>query len=91
MIPLLIKTRIYRQEKAPLTLYLPLFIGWLFLLLLFLILLPFLVIGALAAIGMGYGKIVLMSFPMLVQIFWNLRGLKVDVQSEDTKIYFSFI
>ena len=91
MIPLLIKTRINRQEKPPLTLYLPLFIAWLIFLLFFLILLPFLLIGALFAAGKGYGKVVLMFFPMLIQVLWNLRGLKMDVQSKDTTFYLSFI
>ena len=91
MIPLFMKIRIPRKTKQPINLYLPIFLAWLLLFGLLLILLPFLLIGAVLAWHSGYGKLMLLLFPMIFDLLWHLNGLVVDVESGDDKIFMKFI
>lgn len=91
MIPLLMKIKIPRQSKHPLTLYLPLFIAWIILIAVFLLLLPIIFIMAIVSWSKGYGRLVLIFIPMVCSIFWHMQGLKIDVQDKDQHIYLSFI
>ena len=91
MIPLIMKVKIPRPSKKPFTLYIPFFIVWLIVFVLVLILLPFLLIGSLCTWHMGYGKLMLLSIPMLFELLWHLQGLVVDVESENDRVYFKFI
>ena len=91
MIPLLIKTKIPRQDKAPVTLYLPLFLAWPILLAILLLLLPFLVIAVVVTWPMRYKAMLIRFYPMLFAVLWNLQGLVIDVEHKDDKIYMEFI
>jgi hypothetical protein len=91
MIPLLVKMKIPRGTKRPLILWLPLFIVWLILFAILLLILPVLLIAVLFTWHRGYGKIIILSYPMLVAVLWNLQGLLIDVESKEDRIYMEFI
>lgn len=91
MIPMLLQIKIPRTGKQPLSIYLPLFVAWLILLLILILLLPFFLLAAMITWAKGYGRLVLLFFPMLFSLLWNLHGLKIDVQDKESQIYLSFI
>jgi hypothetical protein len=53
--------------------------------------LPILLLIVMLTWAKGYGRWVLLFFPMLFSILWNLQGLEIDVEEIDSQIYFSFI
>jgi hypothetical protein len=85
------KVRIPRESRRPVNLYLPVFIVWLLLFAICLLLLPFLLIGAVFTWQAGHGKIMIFSIPMLFCVLWHLHGVLIDVESENEKIYLEFI
>ena len=91
MIPMLIKMKIPRRTKKPITLYLPLFIAWLILFVILLVFLPILLLVALFTWHKGYGKILVLSYPMLFALLWNLQGLLIDVEYKRDTVFLSFI
>ena len=91
MIPMILKIKIPREEGTPITLYLPLFIAWLLLFAILLLFLPLLLVGAIITWHRGYGKIMILSYPILFTLLWNMRGLVIDVESEDETVFLSFI
>lgn len=91
MIPMWLALKIPREEKKPVNLYLPLIIGWLLILALFVILLPFWLIATLVARANGYGWIGFIMPGLIFNTVWHLRGLMIDVETEDDKIYLKFI
>ncbi len=91
MIPMLLKIKIPRTDKQPVSIYLPLFVAWFILLPILILMLPFFVLVAMITWAKGYGRLVLLFFPMLFSVLWNLHGLKIDVQDKGSEIYFSFI
>ena len=91
MIPMIMKIKIPREAGKPLTLYLPLFIAWLLLFAILLFFLPFLLVAALATWHRGYGKIMILSYPLLFSLLWNMHGLVIDVESKDETVFLSFI
>ena len=91
MIPLIMKIRIPRASKPPVKLYLPIFIVWILLFAITLVFLPILLIASIVTWHTGQGKIMLLSYPMLFSVLWNMRGLIIDVEGEEETIYMSFI
>jgi hypothetical protein len=71
-------------------LWLPIFLAWLFLLALFLALLPLILLAALVALFFGWGKAVLGFFPLVGNCICHLHGLEVDVADKDHVVFVSF-
>jgi hypothetical protein len=91
MIPLILKLRVPRENHRPVNLYLPLFIGWLLLIPIFLLLLPIFILGAILTWHTPYGRLILFFIPMIISLLWQLQGLKIDIQDKKQQIYISFI
>jgi len=91
MIPMLLKIKIPRTNKQPINLYSPLFIAWLILLPIFILILPFYLLVVMISWAKGYGRLVLLFFPMVFSLLWNLQGLKIDVRDKESEVYLSFI
>ena len=91
MIPMLLKIKIPRTKKPSVNIYLPLILAWFILLMLLILLLPFFLLSALIIWAKGYGRLILIFFPMLIELIWNLHGLKIDIKNNESEIYLSFI
>ena len=91
MIPFLMKIKIPRTGKQPISIYLPVFIAWVILIPLLILLLPIFLLVALITWINGYGRLGIIFFPMLISLLWNLQGLRIDVRDKDSEIYLSFI
>ncbi len=81
--PLFIHLRIPR-EKGHFGLWIPVLLLYPFILAFALILLPFVLLAALLLCPTGWSKQILLTGPFAFRVFWNLRGLKVDIK-EKTK------
>lgn len=91
MVPLLLKLRVPRKRGDILTLYLPLFLLWLVLIPVMIIILPFILIAVIFTRNSEYRRLLLYIFPLLFELLGSLKGLKIDVQDKENKIYISFI
>jgi hypothetical protein len=92
--PYLLKLR-FQNNLHSFALWLPLFligpIVLVFLLAVFLIILPFAVLTILFTWRLGWWQPVLLSIPSVFYLLHNLSGLKVDVEDNDGHLYISFI
>jgi hypothetical protein len=86
MIPMWMKLRFPSKEKRPVILYVPLFLVWILLLVLFVLILPIWLIASAIACALGFGRTGLALIPLIVSTLWHLKGLEVDVGSRDRMI-----
>jgi hypothetical protein len=87
--PYIMRLRIYRENRR-ISLWVPLFLILSFLLILALILVPILLILALILWFTGWGKLLLMSGPVIFSCLCALRGLEIDVKGGKEQILVSF-
>jgi hypothetical protein len=83
MIPIMMKILIREEGKKGFRLYIPLILIWIVLFALLIILLPFLLLAAIIAWPMGYGRAILAVIPMLFAVIWSMSGLKIHIESKD--------
>ena len=87
--PSIMRLRITDNRKS-ISLWIPLFIIFLIIAVLFIIFIPFLLIAALVLWAIGWGKSTLMIGPVLLNCVCNLRGLEVEVENPKGNILMSF-
>lgn len=84
--PYLLKMRFQNHDHA-FGLWLPLFLIWpivlVFLLAIFVILLPFALLAVLFTWEPGWLRPMLLGVPALLRVFCHLRGLEVDVEGNE--------
>ena len=98
--PMVLKVDIQNGRKRGFTLWIPLFIFWPFLLVVFILVLPFLLLAAVLAllVIIGRGRVerlprliflLMRTVPRFFAIYWALRGLLIDVRSGSGHVYIS--
>ena len=80
--PMVIHLRIPKEKRGHFGLWIPVFLLYPFILVFALIILPFALLAALLVLPMGKSRQVLLVGPLFCRVFWNLRGLKVDIQEK---------
>ncbi|MBN2099186.1 MAG: hypothetical protein JW753_06280 [Dehalococcoidia bacterium] len=78
--PMLMYMRI-QGEKGGVGLWLPLFLLLPLALVVFIILSPLILVGAIVLWPSGWGKRAFLALRAALEIFWSMRGLSVDVHS----------
>jgi len=78
--PMLMHMRIQGEGRG-FGLWLPLFLLLPLALVVFIILSPLILVGAIVLWPSGWGKRALFTLKAAVEVFWSMRGLKVDVCS----------
>ena len=91
MIPMFMKLKVPRKDKKPLSLYIPLFLVWILLLVPFVLILPFWLIACLAFYLTGSCRTGFILIPLVINTFWHLRGLEVDVGSPRKSFCIKFL
>lgn len=93
--PYLLKLRFHDHPEHGLVLWLPLFLLWpvvlVFLLAVFLILLPFALLAVIFTWRPDWVSILLGSIPAIYRLFSHLPGLVVDVDGDKGQVYIEFI
>ena len=88
--PMLMHLRFQGEERG-LRLWLPLFLLLPLALVIFIILSPLILIAVLVLWPSGWGKMALLVLKTACEIFWSIRGLRVDIQSSYQCVYISVI
>ena len=87
MLPLTINLRIKNPEGKGFRLWLPLFLIGPFTLILVLAFSPIVLLLSLILWPSGRGKRLLMAAPLTLYLFCHLRGMMVDIDSGEEKVY----
>ena len=91
MIPMWLKIKVPRQDGKPITLWLPLFILWMLLALLFVLCIPLWLLVSFALRQMGYGWRGLTIVSLIVETLSHLQGLMIDVKNKNDTVYLKFL
>ncbi len=78
-----------KKESRDFSLWLPLFVIWPFLLLAAVVLAPIVIVLSIALWWTGWGRTMLYSGPMFYSVFCALRGLEINVQKRNKRVYLS--
>jgi hypothetical protein len=88
--PMLMHLRI-RGEERGFGLWLPLFLLLPLALVVLIILSPLILIAVLVLWPSGWGKRALLILKAACEVFWSIRGFRVDIQSSNQCIYISVV
>jgi hypothetical protein len=90
MIPIFMRLKISRNPDKY-GLLLPVFLVWILLFALMVILLPFILIAALFTWRRGYGKLLLLTYPLLISLLFKLSGLHIEVGSSERNVLIALL
>lgn len=90
MVPLVMRLMVRPKQGRGFNLWLPVILIWVLVAALLLLLLPFVLLAALLTWRSGPGKGLLLIYPLMGGVLWNLAGLHVEVASEESEILFDF-
>lgn len=91
MLPFFVRLKVRQPGKRRVRLWFPVILIWIILAALMIILLPFLLLGALFSLGRGPGFRLLLVYPLLAAVLWNLGGLTIEVDQKKSALLIDFI
>ncbi len=90
MIPIFMRLRIGRKPDKY-GLLLPIFLVWILLFALMIVLLPLVLIAALFTWRSGQGKLLLLIYPILVSLLFQLSGLHIEIRRSEQSVLIAFL
>jgi hypothetical protein len=90
MIPIFMRLKVSRKPDRY-GLLLPVFLVWILLFALMIILFPFVLIAALLTWRSGQGKLLLLTYPLLVSLLFRLSGLHIEIGSSGQNVLIAFL
>jgi hypothetical protein len=90
MIPVFMRLRVGRNPDKYGVL-LPIFLVWILLFALMIILLPFVLIAAFFTWRSGQGKLLLLTYPLLISLLFKLSGLHIEVGGSEQSVLIAFL
>ncbi len=90
MLPLIMHMRFRHPGRRGFGFYFPIIIIWIILAALLVAIFPFMLIGALVTWRSYPGRLLLLIYPMLAAVLWNLSGLHVETRDAENDILISF-
>lgn len=91
MIPFWMKMKVPRKDRKPVTLYIPVFLAGLLILILFVLILPIWILASIVLLLAGYGWSGFIVPGLIFYTLWHLQGLEIDVESKNEMVYMKFI
>ena len=91
MLPMIVRFKIKEPGRRGFGLWFPAIVIWILLAALMLVLLPFLLLAALFTWWRGPGPRLLLIYPLVGSVLWNLGGLTIDVDQKDHTLLIDFI
>jgi hypothetical protein len=91
VLPLLVRFKVKEPGRRGFGLWFPVILIWIILAALMLVLLPFVLLAALITIWRGPGLKLLLVYPLLAAVLWNLGGLTIDVGQKEKALLIDFI
>ena len=80
-----------RSDDRNIRLWLPLFLLWPLALLAALVLAPLVVAAAIILWPRGWGRPLLLAGPLLLNLLFSLRGLRIRVDGASERVFISFV
>jgi hypothetical protein len=90
MVPVIIHLRFRKPGRRPFGIYFPILLVWILLAALLIVLFPFLLLAALLTWRRGPGPALLVLYPLLAGILWNMSGLHVEARNAETDLLIDF-
>ncbi len=90
MIPVFMRLKVGRKPDKY-GLLLPIFLVWILLFALMIILWPFVLIAALFTWRSGQGKLLLLTYPLLISLLFQLSGLHIEVRRSEQSVLIAFL
>jgi hypothetical protein len=91
MLPIFVRFKIKEPGRRGFGLWFPVILIWILLAALMLVLLPFMLLAALMTWPSGPGPRLLLVYPLLASVLWNLGGLTIDVDQKEHALLIDFI
>ncbi|MHB8055712.1 MAG: hypothetical protein ACYDH3_10750 [Candidatus Aminicenantales bacterium] len=90
MFPIWIRLKISKPGHRGFRLFFPVILIWIILAALMIALFPLMLLAALLTWRRGPGKLLIMIYPMLAAVLWNLTGLHVETKDDENDILIDF-
>jgi hypothetical protein len=90
MIPIFMRLKIGRKPDGY-GLLLPVFLVWILVFALMIVLLPVVVIAALLTWRSGQGKFLLLTYPLLISLLFQLSGLHIEIGRSEQNVLIAFL
>ncbi len=90
MIPIFMRLKIGRKPDKY-GLLLPILLVWILLFALMIILAPFVLIAALFTWKSGQGKLLLLTYPLLISLLFQLSGLHIETRRSEQSVLIAFL
>ena len=90
MFPLLMHLKVRRPGRRGAGFYFPIILIWIILAALMIVLLPFMILGALVTWRRGPGRFLLLVYPMTAAVLWNLSGLHIETKDDENDVLIDF-
>jgi len=90
MIPIFMRLKIGRKPDRY-GLLLPIFLVWILLFGLMILLLPFVLIAALLTWRSGQGRLLLLTYPLLISLLFRLSGLYIEIGRSEQSVLIAFL
>jgi len=91
MLPMIVRLKVKEPGRRGFRLWFPVIIIWIILAALMLLLLPFLFLAAVLTAWRGPGPRLLLVYPLLASVLWNLGGLTIDVDGPTSTLLIDLI
>jgi hypothetical protein len=91
MLPMIVRLKIKQPGRRGLRLWFPVILIWIILAALMLVLLPVMLLAALFTRQSGPGWRLILVYPLLATVLWNLGGLTIDVDDRTNAFLIDFI
>ena len=91
MLPMIVRLKIKEPGSRPFGLWFPAIVTWILLAAIMLVLLPVMLLAALVTWPRGLGPRLLLIYPLVGSVLWNLRGLTIDVEQKERALLIDFI
>jgi uncharacterized membrane protein YdbT with pleckstrin-like domain len=88
---MIVRFKLKEPGRRGFGLWFPAIVIWVLLAALMLVLLPLLLLAALVTMWRGPGARLLLVYPLLASVLWNLRGLTIDVAQKERALLIDFI
>ena len=90
MLPFWLRLRVGKPGRRPFRLWFPIILIWIILAALLIALFPLVLLAALATRRNGPGKFLILFYPMLAAVLWNLGGLHIEAKDDENDILIDF-
>jgi len=90
MFPFWLRLRISKPGQRGFRLFFPVILIWIILAALMIALFPLVLLAALITWRRGPGKFLILMYPMLAVVLWNLSGLHVETRDDENDILIDF-